>query len=161
MLKAETAGSGCMTNLGVHFLDMALLLTGSASAEVLGSAFHYVTGYDVEDYAATLVRLSSGATMTLETAYAYPMDKDNKRDNHWNFTTKNGYYTIGDGRIESRVYGAEPSVTYLSTDTDGYYATYTAETCANTSRGRSRPPVWTTCCARASCSTRFIEKARG
>ena len=27
MLSQETAGGGCMTNLGVHFIDMALYLT--------------------------------------------------------------------------------------------------------------------------------------
>ena len=128
MLKAETAGTGCMTNLGVHFIDMSLYLSGSASGEALGSVFHYMNGYDIEDYASTLVKLSSGASMMLQTAYAYPMDSENKRDNVWNFTTTKGYYTIRDDSVEIREYGRDAFCSNVSTDSDGYYAVYTAQT---------------------------------
>ena len=127
MLQAKTAGTGCMTNLGVHFIDMALLLTGSDSGTALGSVFHYMSGYDVEGYATTLVKLSSGASLTLQTGYAYPMD-ESKRDNCWNFTTTSGYYTVKDGYIEYREFGKETNREYLSTDSDIYYAVYAAET---------------------------------
>mgnify|MGYP005777452047 FL=1 len=128
MLEKKLAGGGCMTNLGVHFIDMALLLSGSDSAKVLGSQFHYMNGYDVEDSAEAVCRLSSGASLVVQTGYAYPMDQENKRDNRWNFTTKNGYYTIGDGRLESRVYGSEAKTSFLDTDSDVYYPVYTVET---------------------------------
>jgi predicted dehydrogenase len=128
MLKAATAGSGCMTNLGIHFIDMALLLSGSEGGEALASAFHYMNGYDVEDYATTLVSLSSGATMSIQTGYAFPMDDKGKRDNRWNFTTKSGYFIIGDDRLESRQYGKQTTIESHDTDTDGYYAIYTIET---------------------------------
>ena len=39
MLSEKTAGGGCMTNLGVHFLDMALYLTDSDRASVLASSY--------------------------------------------------------------------------------------------------------------------------
>jgi len=128
MLKAETAGSGCMTNLGIHFIDMALFLTDSTNADVLGSTFHYMNGYDVEDYAVTLFKLPNGATVSLQTGYAYPMTEDSKRDNHWCFTTKAGYYTIRDNAMEVRRMG-EPSKTLeYNTDTDPYYEVYTKQT---------------------------------
>ena len=117
-----------MTNLGVHFIDMALYLSGSDSASVLGSQFHYMNGYDVEDSAEAVCRLSSGASLVLQTGYAYPMDQENKRDNRWNFTTKNGYYTIGDGQLESRVYGKKARTSLFDTDSDVYYPIYTVET---------------------------------
>ena len=128
MLEKKLAGGGCMTNLGVHFIDMALYLSGSDSASVLGSQFHYMNGYDVEDSAEAVCRLSSGASLVLQTGYAYPMDQENKRDNRWNFTTKSGYYTIGDGQLESRVYGKKARTSLFDTDSDVYYPIYTVET---------------------------------
>ncbi|WP_294149383.1 Gfo/Idh/MocA family protein [uncultured Clostridium sp.] len=123
MLRKELAGGGCMTNLGVHFIDMALYLTGSDTGEVLGSGCHYDPKYDVEIYASSLCRLSSGATLALETGYAFPMDAE-KRDNRWNIVTKNGYYTLGDGCFEERVYGEKTERTVMSTDSDVYYGTF-------------------------------------
>ncbi len=136
MLQAKTAGSGCMTNLGVHFIDMAMLLTGSDSGKALGSMFHYMSGYDIEDYACALVQLSSGASLMLQTGYAYPMDEYNKRDNVWNFTTTNGYFTVKDGCFERREYGKKAYKKFLSTDSDIYYAVYTAETLKDYVTGR-------------------------
>lgn len=128
MLERRRSGGGCMTNLGVHFLDMALYLSGSAGGRVLGSAYHYSCGYDVEDSAAALLQLDSGATVMLQTAYSYPMDEIHKRDNRWNFTLRDGYCTVGDGCMELRRYGREPQRYELSTDSDLYYAVYTLET---------------------------------
>lgn len=128
MLNKETAGGGSMTNLGVHFIDMALLLTQSATGEVIGSAFHYAREYDIEDYASTLVRLSSGATLALETGYAYPMDDVSKRDNRWNIVTKQGYFTLGVGFFETRLFGQVPSTITMNTDSDIYYARFTSQT---------------------------------
>lgn len=112
-----------MTNLGVHFIDMALFLTGSDTGEVLGSGYHYDSKYDIEIYASSLCRLSSGATLSLETGYAFPMDGE-KRDNRWNIVTKNGYYTLGDGCFEKRIYGEKTERIMMSTDSDVYYGTF-------------------------------------
>ena len=126
MLETKRAGGGCMTNLGVHFIDMAMFLTDSDSAEVLASSYHYASEYDIETYATSLVKLSSGATLLLETGYAYPMDEE-QRDNLWNIVTKDGYYTLGDSRFEKRVYGQETIKIPMSTDSDTYYANFTLD----------------------------------
>lgn len=123
MLERRLAGGGCMTNLGVHFIDMAMYLTGSKEGEVLGSSYHFDPRYDVEIYASSLCRLSGGATLSLETGYAFPMDEE-KRDNRWNIVTKNGYYTLGDGCFEERVYGERTKRIRMSTDSDIYYSTF-------------------------------------
>ena len=117
-----------MTNLGVHFIDMALFLTQSHAGDVVGSVFHYAAGYDVEDYATALITLSSGASLALETGYAYPMDNDAKRDNRWNIVTKHGYYTLGVGFFESRLFGQPTSVVEMDTDSDVYYARFVSRT---------------------------------
>lgn len=127
MLETSKAGGGCMTNLGVHFIDMALYLTNSNQGNVLASSYHYASKYDIETYAASLVKLSSGATLLLETGYAYPMD-ELSRDNRWNIVTKNGYYTLGDNCFEKREFGKETEKIVMSTDSDVYYPVYTIET---------------------------------
>lgn len=126
MLETRRAGGGCMTNLGVHFIDMAMFLTDSDSASVLASSYHYASVYDIETYAASLVKLSSGATLLLETGYAFPMDEE-QRDNRWNIVTKDGYYTLGNNQFEKRVFGRETVKIPMNTDSDVYYADFTLE----------------------------------
>lgn len=126
MLEKKHAGGGCMTNLGVHFIDMAMYLTDSTGAEVLASSYHYASKYDIETYATSLVKLSSGATLLLETGYAYPVDED-VRDNRWNIVTKDGYYTLADNLFEKRVFGKKTERIPMSTDSDVYYPVYTLE----------------------------------
>lgn len=127
MLQKDHAGGGCMTNLGVHFIDMAMFLTESTDAEVIASNYHYESDYDIETYATALVKLSSGATLLLETGYAFPMDSE-QRDNRWNIVTRNGYYTLGDNCFEERVYGEKTIRTEMSTNSDVYYPKFVIET---------------------------------
>lgn len=126
MLDSKQAGGGCMTNLGVHFIDMAMFLTNSDHAEVLASSYHYASKYDIETYATSLVKLSSGATLLLETGYAFPMDEE-QRDNRWNIVTTDGYYTLGDNRFEKRRFGEKTVSISMSTDSDVYYADFVLE----------------------------------
>lgn len=134
MLETKHAGGGCMTNLGVHFIDMAMYLTNSTDAEVLASSFHYASKYDIETYATSMVKLSSGATLLLETGYAYPMDQE-ARDNRWNIVTNDGYYTLADNCFEKRIFGRETKKTTMSTDSDVYYPVYTLESLHQYVRG--------------------------
>lgn len=134
MLETALAGGGCMTNLGVHFIDMALYLTNSESGDVLASSYHFASKHDIETYATSLVKLSSGATLLLETGYAYPMDEE-QRDNRWNIVTKNGYYTLGDNCFEKRAFGKSTEIIKMSTDSDVYYPIYTVETLRQYLRG--------------------------
>lgn len=137
MLSERTAGGGCMTNLGVHFIDMALYLTGSASAEVLSSAYQYGGTYDIELYGSSLLRLSSGATLVLETGYAYPMDDAAKRENRWCIVTENGYYTLAENCLEAREYGRETLRIPLNTDSDVYYPKFVTATLDDFVNGRT------------------------
>lgn len=137
MLSSETAGAGCMTNLGVHFIDMALHLTDSASADVLSSAYQYNGEYDIEIYGSSLLRMENDASLVLETGYAYPMDEESKRENHWCIVTENGYYTLAENCLEAREYGKEPVRISLSTDSDVYYPKFAAATLDDYVNGRT------------------------
>jgi predicted dehydrogenase len=124
MLGKTTAGGGCMTNLGVHFIDLALLLSGSKTAKVESSGFHYGWGYDIEDYAVSILRLENAATTVIETGYAYPMDDVSKRDNLWTIVTKKGYYSLGVGYFETREFGGDIRRVEMDTDSDSYYSVF-------------------------------------
>ena len=128
MLERKSAGGGCMTNLGVHFIDLALFLSGSRSATVDSSRFHYSWGYDVEDYAVSMMTLDSGATLSIETGYAYPTDAASHADNRWTVVTKKGFYSLGDGSVELREFGpGGVSRIGVDTDADTYYPVFVHE----------------------------------
>lgn len=127
MLRTALAGGGCMTNLGIHFLDMAMYLTDCSDAQVLASSYHRHTDYDIECYATSLLRMKTGTTLLLETGYAYPMEVS-QRDNRWNVVTKNGYYTLEGDYFEERVYGEKTIRRVMSTDSDVYYPVFVRET---------------------------------
>ncbi len=128
MLSKETAGGGCMTNLGVHFIDMAMYLTDSCKADVMASSYQYGPEYDIETYATSLLKLPQGASLLLESGYAYPMSEESKRENRWTIVTENGYYILAENCLEIREYGKEPRTVPLNTDSDVYYAIYTRTT---------------------------------
>jgi predicted dehydrogenase len=87
-VNKETAGGGCLIDLGVHVLDMCLWLMGepdvlTASASTYGELGRRGVGFspgarktgsgsafEVEDLATAFLRLSSGATLQLETSWA-------------------------------------------------------------------------------------------
>ena len=124
MLSFQQAGGGCMTNLGVHFIDMAMFLTDTTNMDILASAYQYGHKYDIETYASSLLKLENGATMTLETGYAFPMDDKAKRENRWTIVTENGFYVLADNQLEIREYNADTNHILLNTDSDVYYAEY-------------------------------------
>ncbi len=140
MLSSATAGGGCMTNLGVHFIDMALYLADSPSAKVLSSVYQYNKDYDIEIYASSLLKMDTGASLAIETGYAYPMDSENKRENHWCIVTEDGYYTLANNCLEAREFGKDAVNIPLNTDSDVYYPKFaeaTLDDCINGRRPRA------------------------
>jgi predicted dehydrogenase len=87
-VSKETAGGGCLIDLGIHVLDMCLYLLGepevlTVSASTYGELGRRGIGFsqrarktgsgnafEVEDLAAAFLRLSNGATLQLETSWA-------------------------------------------------------------------------------------------
>lgn len=128
MLSQETAGGGCMTNLGVHFIDMALYLSGSTYADTLSSIYQYGKEYDIETYATSMLKLDTGASLLIESGYAFPMSEDSKRENRWTIVTEDGYYTLAENNLEIRKMDEEPKNISLNTDSDVYYTTFTKTT---------------------------------
>lgn len=91
-VNREMAGGGPLIDLGVHVLDMGLHLLGEPEAITVTAATYNDIGksgrgtdknsrktgvgnaFDVEDLATAFIRLSSGATLTLETSWAIHSD---------------------------------------------------------------------------------------
>lgn len=82
----EKAGGGPLIDLGVHKLDLALWMMGYPKpAYVLGSTYDYIAAeiaqrsrksFDVEDFAAAVVKFENGATLMLEASWASHIDKE-------------------------------------------------------------------------------------
>ena len=82
----EKAGGGPLIDLGVHKLDLALWMMGYPKpVYVLGSTYDYIASeiarrskreYDVEDFAAAVVKFDNGATLMLEASWASHIDKE-------------------------------------------------------------------------------------
>jgi predicted dehydrogenase len=128
MMDIQQAGGGCMTNLGVHFLDLALYLTGSKNIKVLSAIHHHSSRYSVEDYSVTHLVTEKGVTISIETGYAYPMTETQKRDNEWKIVTKNGYHTLSEGKIEYRHINKTVDNYSVTTDSDPLYPVFVQQT---------------------------------
>ena len=103
---------------------MALFLTNSNYADTLSSIYQYSSEYDIETYATSMLRLDAGASLLLESGYAYPMTEDSKRENRWTIVTENGYYILADNHLEIREYAKNAANVSLNTDSDVYYAIF-------------------------------------
>ncbi|MBN2396692.1 MAG: Gfo/Idh/MocA family oxidoreductase [Candidatus Atribacteria bacterium] len=135
MLDKAQAGGGCMTNLGVHFIDIVSYLTGINDMQVLGAGYNYTYSYSVEDYAAALLKVGEHTTFSIETGYAFPMDEKHKRENTWTIVTNNAYHSLTDGQIESRFFDGKNNIKYLPTDSDEYYPVFVKETIRQVENG--------------------------
>ena len=80
--------------------------------------------------------MDNGASLALETGYAFPMDAKEKRENHWCIVTEDGYYTLTDNHLEAREFGKEVQQISLSTDSDVYYPIFAATTLDDFVNGR-------------------------
>jgi predicted dehydrogenase len=74
------SGGGCVIDLGTHLLDLALWLTGSASAAVRSAALlregRPLAGDDVEDYAVAHLTLDGGVEARLACSWFLPAGRE-------------------------------------------------------------------------------------
>jgi predicted dehydrogenase len=80
--QRRLAGGGCLIDLGIHLVDLALWLTGSASAEVVSARLRRggdpvsPEADDVEDFAVAQLETASGATVRLACSWFLPAGRD-------------------------------------------------------------------------------------
>ncbi len=123
MLDPEASGGGAAINLAVHFVDLAIELTGSGVVEVcasLSSAGHRCA---VEDLAVLTLLHGNGAQSNVVVGYRFP-DAAPWREFRLTMGGRRTRVETDDAGLVVR--GAAGSVTRLpvSFDTDAYYADY-------------------------------------
>ncbi len=75
--QKRESGGGVVMDLGFQMLDLALWILGSPRAEAVTASLHRAEGKEeVEDSASAFIRLSDGATLTLEVTWGLLMEKD-------------------------------------------------------------------------------------
>jgi len=72
-LKRDEAGGGCLINVGIHFPDLYLHLTGKQPKSVYAYTRNQVWGEEVEDFALVNVEMQDGALCIIESAYVHAM----------------------------------------------------------------------------------------
>lgn len=74
--RMKESGGGVVLDLGFQMLDLALWVLDSPAVTSVTAGLHRATKGEVEDSATALLRLGSGATLTLELTWGLLMEKD-------------------------------------------------------------------------------------
>ncbi len=72
-LRQAEAGGGCLINIGIHFPDLYLHLTGKTPKCLYAVTRNDVYGEEVEDFALVTVTMQDGALCSIECAYVHIM----------------------------------------------------------------------------------------
>jgi predicted dehydrogenase len=104
MLDPEIAGGGCLRNIGIHGIDLFLLLMGEdvevAAAQVSARAL----GERVEDYALVLLRSASGVLGAVEVGTTHP---GKGADGEWQLAGRDALLVQRGGRVRCTTAAAE------------------------------------------------------
>ena len=73
---AKLSGGGCVIDLGIHLIDMALWTLGFPSVERTTARLFHHGGHDVEDYAIAMMDLGNGAAMQLACSWNLSAGRD-------------------------------------------------------------------------------------
>src|SRR4029077_11720211 len=74
--QKRESGGGVVLDLGFQMLDLSLWVMGGPKVESVSASVHRSRKGEVEDSATALLRLDSGATLTLELTWGLLMEKD-------------------------------------------------------------------------------------
>jgi predicted dehydrogenase len=123
MLDPAQSGGGAAINLAVHFVDLAMLLTGSPVVEVSGVTSAAQHGRDVEDLAVLTLLHGNGAVTSVTVGYRFA-DAAPFREFRLTMSGRRSYVeTDAGGLIVRDASGAARHVP-VSFDTDAFYAEY-------------------------------------
>lgn len=102
------SGGGVFMDLGVQMLDLALWILGGPKVEAISASAHRRAKTDVEDSLIALLRLSTGATLTLEVSWGLLMERDFA---YCNFYGESGAALWNPLRIHKAMHGNLVNVT--------------------------------------------------
>ncbi len=91
LLDPAVGGGGALRNLGLHAVDAALCLFGTAAPEVVGAVVRATMhGEAVEDYAVAVLTAVGGPVVTVEAGYSYATMAPGG-DYEWRVSAANAY----------------------------------------------------------------------
>src|SRR5207248_9773873 len=98
--RAATAGGGVLAHWTIHSLDLALWLLGSPEPTTASAVAHqHVEGdvdAEIEDFGVGLVRLSNGASLTVEANWLQP---PSSRPEGWELLGARGAASVSPIRV--------------------------------------------------------------
>ena len=106
--QKRESGGGVVLDLGFQMLDLALWVLGGTQAESVSASIHRMRKDEVEDSATTLLRLESGATLTLELTWGLLMEKDFM---YLNLFGSGGAALLNPFRVHKAMHGSLVNVT--------------------------------------------------
>jgi predicted dehydrogenase len=138
MLSRGTSGGGCMLNLGIHFIDLALFLMGPGVRTEAAMMSNAVDGVDVEDHGVVLLRSGAGACL-IETGYIYPAPHMTF-DMHFSIRTPRHHFAAKDATgLEVIPLGGEPRFVPMPMTNPPYYPAFVHDVLARAAHGE--PPL--------------------
>ena len=123
VLDPKQSGGGSLLNLGVHFIDLALALSGDVE-ELYCLTSNRQFNLAVEDQASLLMRMTDGAIVSIETGYGYPDQAASKRDFNTVAASKQTYIHIDATKAELLSHTGIVQQLAIAIDTDTYYVNY-------------------------------------
>lgn len=138
MFDRSQAGGGCTINLGVHFIDLFVQLTGQPVAAVRAVMGNRSQGAEVEDHSVLLLTAADGTEGVVEIGYTFPGGAPEPREFSFSISSDAGYYRAAAGgvsfvRRDAPALGA--GVLAASLDTDALYGDFVARVLADVQAG--------------------------
>ncbi len=126
-LDPELGGGGPIMNLSVHFIDLALTLTGSPAASVFCRTSNLLHGRKVEDRGMISIVHRNGALSSIDVGYRYP-DMAPKREYRLAMIGRTSYLESEPNALAIRTTSGEVTHVPVTYDSDDYYVDYVVRT---------------------------------
>ena len=128
MLQREFAGGGPLINLGVHFIDLFIVLAQEDIETVSAASSSEINGLSIEDFISVRMVTKQNRVCTIECGYIFPSDKKIQREFSFSIRSSDAYYRSGDDQIFVRSPSADGQIGTRSMparfETDVYYPVF-------------------------------------
>jgi predicted dehydrogenase len=139
MLDPVISGGGCLMNLAVHFVDLALGLLPSPPDWVFAHIDHCLHGAAVEDTALLTLSSEGGGRALIETGYNFP-DVPAKREYSFSLTSIEHYVQTHPGGVVIHRPGKPAELVEMNLDSDPMYGQFVERFLADIAAGREPSP---------------------